>query len=343
VNRFWILDFGFSIRRAARQILFHFVLCAMLFALSDSAEAQQPSKIPRIGLIAGQSRSISRPNDDGFRQGLRDRGYIEDKNIVVDYRYGEGREDLLHDFAADLVRLKVDIIVTASTVAAIAAKQLSGTIPIVLAGVGDPIATGLVASLARPGANVTGLSSLSPELSTKQLDLIREIVPKVIRVAVLYDPRNPVNKPVLKEIEVTATAFRIQLVRLEVQGPEDYDSAFTTAAQKRIGALLVRRDPINQTYQTRIVSLAERNKLPAIYPIRQYVEFGGLMSYGIDSPDLYRRAATYVDKILKGRKPADLPVEQPTKFEFIINLKAAKQIGLTIPPNVLARADKVIR
>jgi len=268
---------------------------------------------------------------------------VEDKNIVIDDRYAEGREDLLHDLAGDLVRLKVDIILTSSTVAAIAAKKLTATIPIVLAGTGDPVATRLVANLARPGGNVTGLSGVSPELSTKQLDLIREIVPKVSRVGVLYDPRNPVNVAAWKEIEVTATAFRIELIRLEIRDRDDYESAFTTAARKRADALLVRREPINQTYRTRIVSLAERSKLPAIYPLSQYVEAGGLMSYGIDAADLYRRAAAYVDKILKGAKPGELPVEQPTKFEFIINLKTARQIGLSIPPNVLARADRVIK
>jgi ABC-type uncharacterized transport system substrate-binding protein len=319
------------------------LVAAMLFALSVPADGQQTTKIPRIGFISGVSRLSSQSQVDGFRQGLRDRGYIEDQNIVVDYRYGEGREDLLRDFASDLVRLKVDMILTGSTVAALAAKQLSATIPIVLAGTGDPVATGLVASLARPGGNVTGLSAVSPELSTKQLEIIREIVPKVARVAVLYDPRNPANLPALKEIEVTATAFRIELIRLEIRDRDDYESALTTAARKRADALLVRREPINQTYRTRIVSLAAQRKLPAIYPERQYVEGGGLMSYGIDTADIFRRAATYVDKILKGAKPADLPVEQPTKFEFIINLKTAKQIGLAIPPNVLARADKVIR
>jgi len=314
-----------------------------LFTLCVCAEAQQPKKVPRIGFLSGQSRSSGQSQVDAFRQGLRDYGYVEDKNIVIDDRYAEGREDLLHDLAGDLVRLKVDIILTSSTVAAIAAKKLTATIPIVLAGTGDPVATGLVANLARPGGNVTGLSAVSPELSTKQLDLIREIVPKVSRVAVLYDPRNPVNVPAWKEIEVTATAFRIQLVRLEVRAPENYDSAFTTAARKRADALLVRREPLNQTYRTRIISLAERSKLPAIYPLRPYVEVGGLMSYGTDNAELSRRAATYVDKILKGAKPADLPVEQPKKFELIVNLKAAKQIGLTIPPSVLARADKVIK
>jgi putative ABC transport system substrate-binding protein len=319
------------------------LVAVVLLALGVMAEAQQPKNVPRIGFIAVGSRSFSQHHADVFLQGLRDLSYVEDKNIVIDYRYGEGREDLLRDFAGDLVRLKVDIIVTASTVAALAAKQLTGTIPIVLAGTGDAVATGLVASLARPGGNVTGLSALSPELITKQLELLKEIVPKAARVAVLYDPRNPVNIPAWKEIEPVAHAFRIRLLRLEVQGPEEYESAFAAAARGGADALLVRREPLNQTYRTRIVSLAVQSKLPAIYPLRQYVEAGGLMSYGVNDDHLYRRAAYYVDKILKGTKPADLPVEQPTKFEFIINLKAAKQIGLTIPPNVSVRADKVIK
>ena len=268
---------------------------------------------------------------------------MEGKNIVIDYRYAEGRDDRLRDLAADLVRLKVDIIVTSSTVAVGAAKQLTGTIPIVMSGSGDPVATGLVASLAKPGGNVTGLSGLSPELTTKQLELLKEIVPRVGRVAVLFDPANPVNIPAWKEMEAVALAFRIQLLPLEVRGPEDFEPAFGAAARGRAEALLVRRDPINRANETRIVSLAAQNKLPAIYPQRQFVDVGGLMSYGVNFADLYRRTAIYVDKILKGAKPADLPVEQPTKFELIINLKAAKQIGLTIPPNVLARADKVIK
>jgi putative ABC transport system substrate-binding protein len=235
------------------------------------------------------------------------------------------------------------MIVTSSTVGVRAAKQLTGTIPIVMTDSGDPVGTGLVASLAKPGGNVTGLSALSPELTTKQLELLKEIVPRVGRVAVLFDPGNPVNIPALKEIEHIAPTFGIQLLRIEVQGPEDYEPAFGAAARGRADALLVRRDPVNQTNRTRIISLAAQSKLPVMYPLRQYVEVGGLMSYGVNSADQHRRAATFVDKILKGAKPADLPVEQPMKFEFIINLKAAKQIGLTIPPNVLARADRVIR
>jgi putative ABC transport system substrate-binding protein len=323
--------------------VFCLALGAMLFALCSSADAQQTGKIPRIGYLGSGSPSSGQTQVDAFRQGLRDLGYVEGKNIVIEWRYAEGKDDLLRDFAADLVRLKVDIIVTSSTVAVGAAKQLTGTIPIVMSGSGDPVATGLVASLAKPGGNVTGLSALSPELTTKQLELLKEIVPRVGRVAVLFDPGNPVNIPAWKEIEHIAPFFGIQLLPIEVRGPEDYKPAFGAAARGRADALLVRRDPINQTSQTRIVSLAAQSKLPAMYPLRGYVEVGGLVSYGVSTVDISRRAATYVDRILKGAKPADLPIEQPMKFEMVINLKAAKQIGLTIPPNVLVRADRVIK
>ena len=327
--------------RKSRVLLIVFVV--VLLAVAVIAEAQQPAKVPRIGYLVPGSASTSRSSVDGFRQGLRDLGYVEGKNIVIEYRYAEGRDDRVRDLAADLVRLKVDIIVTSSTVAVGAAKELTGTIPIVMTGTGDPVATGLVANLARPGGNVTGLSAVSSDLSTKQLELVREIVPRIRRVAVLFDPANPVNIPAWKEMEGVAPGLGLQLLPLEVRGPEEYEPAFGAAARGRADALLVRRDPINQNYQTRIVSLAAQSKLPAMCPLRQYVEVGGLVSYGVSTVDLSRRAAMYVDKILKGAKPADLPIEQPMKFEMVINLKAAKQIGLTIPPNVLARADKVIK
>ncbi len=327
--------------RKSRVLLIVFVV--VLLAVAVIAEAQQPAKVPRIGYLVPGSASTSRSSVDGFRQGLRDLGYVEGKNIVIEYRYAEGRDDRVRDLAADLVRLKVDIIVTSSTVAVGAAKELTGTIPIVMTGTGDPVATGLVANLARPGGNVTGLSAVSSDLSTKQLELVREIVPRIRRVAVLFDPANPVNIPAWKEMEGVAPGLGLQLLPLEVRGPEEYEPAFGAAARGRADALLVRRDPINQNYQTRIVSLAAQSKLPAMCPLRQYVEVGGLVSYGVSTVDLSRRAAMYVDKILKGAKPADLPIEQPMKFEMVINLKAAKQIGLTIPPNVLVRADRVIK
>jgi len=324
--------------------IFGLFLIVALLSESAGAKAQQPKKIPRIGYLAG-SVAPSNPGVqvEAFRQGLRDLGYIEGKNILVEYRYAEGREDRLRDLAAELVRLNVDVLVTASTIAVRATKQLSATIPIVMAGVGDAVATGLVASLARPGANVTGITALGTELSTKQLEVLKDMLPKVSRVAVLFNAANPGNLNSWKQVEAVAPSMRVLPQALEIRVPEDFEPAFDAAVRERARALLVIRDPLNQNQRTRIVSLAAQSKLPAIYPLAMYVDVGGLMSYGINDSESFRRAATYVDKILKGAKPADLPVEQPTKFEFIINLKAAKQIGLTIPPNVLARADKVIK
>ena len=313
-----------------RKILYG-IPFVVLLALSFSADAQQPKKVPVVGFLAGTSASTV----DAFRQGLRDLGYIEGKNIVIEYRYAEGRGDRLNDFVAEFVRSKVDIIVTT--------MQLTGTIPIVMAGTGDPVATGLIASLARPGGNVTGLSAFGPELTTKQLELLKEAFPQVSRVLFLFNGANASTVAALKEIEVAASGLGVQLQASDVRVAGDIEPAFSAATRRRANALLVLREGLYQANRTRILSLAAQNKLPAIYPTRQYVDVGGLMSYGISADDLYRRAATYVDKILKGTKPADLPVEQPTKFEFIINLKTAKQIGLTIPPNVLARADKVIK
>jgi putative ABC transport system substrate-binding protein len=322
-----------------------FALSAMLFALCASAQAQQPKKVPVVGFVTAGSPSASATkfNIDTFRQGLRDLGYIEEKNIVIKYWYTEGREDRLGDLAAELVGSKVDIIVTGATIVVRAAMQLTATIPIVMAGTGDPVATGLIASLARPGGNVTGLSAFGPELTTKQLELLKEAFPQVSRVLFLFNGANSSTVVALKELEVAASALGVQLQTSDVRVAKDIEPAFSAAVRQRANALLVLREALYQTNATRIVSLATEKKLPAIYPTRQYVEVGGLMSYGISTTDLIRRVAIYVDKILKGAKPADLPVEQPTKFEFIVNLKAAKQIGLTIPPNVLARADRVIK
>ena len=338
---------GCRVERAEKNMkrkISSLTLCAMLFALCLPAEAQQATKIPAVGFVAGSpSASATKSNIDTFRQGLRDLGYIEEKNIVIKYWYTEGREDRLSDLAAELVRSKVDIIVTGSTTVVRAAMQLSGAVSIVMAGTGDPVATGLIASLARPGGNVTGLSAYGPELTTKQLELLKEAFPQASRVLFLYNGANSSTVVALKEIEAAATALGVQLQASNVRVAKDIEPAFSAAARQRANALLVLREALYQTNATRIVSLAAEKKLPAIYPTQRYVEAGGLMSYGIIASDLYRRAAIYVDKIIKGAKPAELPVEQPTKFEFIVNLKAAKQIGLTIPPNVLARADKVIR
>jgi putative tryptophan/tyrosine transport system substrate-binding protein len=319
-------------------------LGAMLFALCSSAQAQQAMKIPVVGFIAGSpSASATKSNIDTFRQGLRDLGYVEEKNIVIKYWYTEGREDRLSDLAAELVRSNVDIIVTGSTIVVRAAMQLTGTIPIVMAGTGDPVATGLIDSLARPGGNVTGLSAFGPELTTKQLELLKEAFPQVSRVLFLFNGANSSTVVALKETEAAASPLGVKLQASDVRAAKDIEPAFSAATRQRANGLLVLREALYQTNATRIVSLAAEKKLPAIYPTRRYVDVGGLMSYGIIASDLYRRAAIYVDKILKGAKPAELPVEQPTKFEFIVNLKAAKQMGLTISPNVLARADRVIR
>jgi len=304
------------------------------------AQAQQPTKIPRIGYLVASTTS---PRIEAFRQGLRELGYVEGKNIVIEWRYAEGKLDRLPALAAELVRLKVDVIVTRGPLPTRSAKEVTNTIPIVMSSVGDPVAAGFVASLARPGGNITGLSTLAPEISGKQLELMKEIVPKLSRVAVFGTSTIPDHAQSLREIELAAGAFKVQLQYLDVLGPKDIETAFRAASKGRADALLVLGGSVLASQRTHILEFAVKSRLPAIYATRQNVDAGGLMSYSVNQTDLDRRAATYVDKILKGRKPADLPVEQPMKFELIINLKAAKQIGLTIPPNVLVRADKVIK
>jgi putative ABC transport system substrate-binding protein len=318
-------------------------LCTMLFALSLFAETQQPTKIPRIGYLSGPSLSAIAYRIKAFRQGLRELGYIEGKNIVIEYRYADGKLDRLGELAAELVRLKVDIIVTGGPAGTRAAKEATATIPIVMTFDSDPVGNGFVASLARPGGNITGLSTLAPEISGKQLELLKEIVPKLSRVAVIWSSAEPGNAQVLKEMELAAGALKVQLQYLDVLSSKDIETAFRSASKGRANAVLVLASPVLAPQRTQIADLAVKTRLPAIYYRSDFVEAGGLMTYGVSITDLDRRAATYVDKLLKGRTPADLPVEQPMKFEFIINLKAAKQIGLTIPPNVLVRADKVIK
>jgi putative tryptophan/tyrosine transport system substrate-binding protein len=319
-------------------------LGAMLFALCSVAEAQQPKKVARIGYLTAGSLSASSERTEAFRQGLRELGYIEGKNIVIEWRAPEGKPDRLPTLAAELVRLNVDVIVTGGSGATRPIKEATSTIPIVMAQDQDPVANGFVASLARPGGNITGLSRLAPELSGKQVDLLKEVVPRLSRLALLGRSTQPANAPTLREIELAAGALGLKLQYLDVLGPKDFETAFREASKGRADAALwLVGGNVASPHRKKIVELAIKNRLPAIYEQRAFVEAGGLMSYGVIFADLDRRAATYVDKILKGAKPADLPVEQPTKFEFIINLKAAKQIGLTIPPNVLARADKVIR
>jgi putative ABC transport system substrate-binding protein len=317
---------------------------ALTFAFGGVvAETQQPKKVPQIGFLGATTASIEKGRIDAFQQGLRDLGYVEGKNIVIEYRWAEGKFDRLPDLAAELVRLKADVIVTGGSTSTGAAKKVTTTVPIVMAQVNDPVVSGFVASLARPGGNMTGLATLAPEISGKQLELLKEIVPKLSRVAVLGTSTAPGNAQALKETELAAGAFRVKLQYLDILGPEDIENAFRAATKGRADAALVLGTPVLISQRRQIANLAIKHRLPAIYADRAYVESGGLMSYGTNVADLYRRAATYVDKILKGSKPADLPVEQPIKFEFVINLKAAKQIGLTIPPNVLARADKVIK
>jgi putative tryptophan/tyrosine transport system substrate-binding protein len=316
----------------------------VLLAVAVIAEAQQTGKVPRIGYLSPTSPSVSPTRIEAFRHGLRELGYVEGKNIVIDYRYAEGKFDRLPALAAELVRLKVDLIVTTGPTVTRAAKEATTTVPIVMATDTDPVGNGFVASLARPGGNITGLSALAPELSGKQLELLKEIVPRLSRVAVFGTSTNPGNAQMLKEVKLAAGAFGVKLQYLEVRGPKDIETAFRAASKERAEAVLyLVAGLVDAGHRTEISELAVKSRLPAIYQSRRYVEDGGLMSYGVNIADLDRRAATYVDKILKGRTPADLPVEQPTKFEFVINLKTAKQIGLTIPPNVLARADKVIK
>ena len=313
------------------------VLCALLFTLSLSADAQQPGKMPRIGYLSRGSGPG--PNEEIFRQGLQSVGYIEGQTIAIESRFAHEKLDRLPELAAELVQLKVAIIVAGSGAPVVqAARTATTSIPIVMTNVNDPVALGFVASLAHPGGNITGLANLSPEISGKQLELLKETVPKISRVAVLG--RITVN---IKEMEIAARSLGLQLEILEVRGPDDIESAFNAAKRNRVNALLIPASSLLAGFRRRVNDLAAQNRLPAIGLSPVWAEEGCLLAYGPNIGENFRRAATYVDKILKGAKPADLPVEQPTKFEFIINLKTAKQIGLTIPPNVLVRADRVIK
>jgi putative ABC transport system substrate-binding protein len=322
-----------------------FIAPIILFILAAAftAAAQQPKKVPRIGYLCPTRPSSLLARTEAFRQGLNELGYIEGKNIALEYRWAEGKIARLPDLAAELVRLKVDVIVTCGPVATRSAKEATATIPIVMAFDSDPVGNGFVASLARPGGNITGLSTLAPELSGKQLEFLKEIVPKLSGVAVLGTSTWPGNAQLLKETELAAGAFGVKLQYLDILDPKDIETAFRAATKARADALLVLVSGVFADHRTQIANLALQSRLPVTYYRREFVEDGGLMSYSVSYTDLDRRAATYVDKILKGAKPADLPVEQPTKFEFVINLKAAKQIGLTIPQSVLYRADKVIK
>jgi len=327
-----------------RNKLFCRALCALLLALSFPVLAQQPKKIPTIGYLTGSSPSSEAHRVEGFRQGLRDLGYIVGNNILVEYRYAEGKRDRIPGLVAEFVQLKVDVLVSGNFEAIRAAKQATKAIPIVMVTTVDPVATELVDSLAHPGGNITGLTRLTRELGGKRLELLKEAVPRISRVGVLWDADDPGAAIGFKEYEDAARALKIQLQSLEVRGPNlDLQQALQTAAKGRVSALITIRDPVLNRYQKQIADLAIKNRLPSMSEGSDYVEAGGLVSYSANEAERFRRAATYVDKILKGAKPADLPVEQPTKFEFVINLKTAKQIGLTIPPNVLARADRIIK
>jgi putative ABC transport system substrate-binding protein len=324
-----------------KKKIFCLALGALLFALCVSAQAQQTGKVFRIGYLDNSTASGNAVLIDAFRQELSKLGWIEGKNITIEYRFAEQKNERLPELVSDLVRLKVDLIVTVGRGPALAAKSATTTIPIVMTSPGDPVAEGLVASLARPGGNVTGFSGLPTELNSKRLEILKDAVPKLARVGLL---RGLAASLQLKEIRPAALALKLQLEEIETQpDAKGLESAFQTAKQKQVGAITTTVSRPFFAERKRIVELAGKYRFPAIYFSKEFVDEGGLMSYGVDFDDLFRRTAVYVDKILKGAKPADLPVQQPTKFEFVINLKAAKQIGLTVPPEVLARANRVIK
>jgi putative ABC transport system substrate-binding protein len=319
-----------------------FALCAMLLALCQSVTAQQ-GKVPRIGfLVVGSPAAVS-GRLEAFRQGLRERGYVEGKNIVIEYRYGEGKPDRTADQAAELVQQKVDVIVTGGSQATRPAKEATHRIPIVMAQDNDPVGSGFIDNLAKPGGNITGLANLTTELSGKQLEILREIIPKLSRLAVLRDLTEPGNPQAVRETDRAAQAYGIQRFYLDVRTASDIERAFASADKKRAEALLVLPSAVFNSNRKQVVDPAIKNRWPGMYPRIEYVEEGGLMTYGASTTDLFRRAAIFVDKILKGAKPGELPVEQPIKFDLMFNLKTAQQIGVTIPPKVLARADRVIR
>ena len=325
-----------------KNMFYGLTLSTVIFALCVSADAQQPAKSYRMGLLTwGAAPPSSSPTP--FEQGLRQLGYVEGQNIAIERRYANGQMDRLPQLAADLARFPLDVILTQSFPAALAAKGATSTIPIVVMGAGDPVATGLVASFARPGGNITGVSALETELSGKRLEVLKEAFPKLARVAVLWNAADFGMTLKFREIELAAQALRVAVQASSVRQPKDFDGVFSEMIRKRPDALFVITDPLTQLNRNHLVELATKSRLPAMYENSPYVEAGGLMAYGPSQAENLRIALQHVDKILKGTKPSELPIEQPTKFEFIINLKAAKQIGLTIPPNVLARADRVIR
>ena len=327
-----------------RTVALILTLALGILAAPVVADAQAPGKVYRIGFLGGASPSSASHNVAAFRQGLQALGYIEGQNIVIEYRFAEGRNERFPDLAAELVRLKVDVILAVIMPAAVAAKNATGTIPIVTANAIDPVETGLVASLARPGGNVTGLTATAgPEITGKQLELLKAAVPRVSRVAVLWNPTRPEHPRILREAEGAARSLRLQLQLLEARRLDEFDSAFAAMTRERAGALFVLQDSMFFLHRTRLADLAAKSRLPTMGALRDYAEAGGLMAYAANLPDLLRRAATFVDKILKGARPADLPMEQPTRFDLIINLKTAKALGLTFPQTILIGADHLIQ
>jgi len=326
-----------------KRIIVFSVLASVLLTAASLIHAQQPTKIRRIGFLGAAFATSNPGRHEAFRQGLRALGWVEGKNLEIEKRFADGKQERLATLAAELVEGKVEIIVTGGPAPTRAVKAANIAIPIVMGFDNDPVGSGFAASLARPGGNITGLSTLSPEISGKQLELLKEILPKLSHLAVLGSASEPGNAQALKELERAARAFGVQLQYLDLRSADDIEPAYRAALKGSANAAILLGNPVASSQRPRITAGAARSRLPVIYPWAEFVEDGGLMTYGVNITDLFRRAATYVDKILKGAKPADLPVEQPIKFEFIVNLKAAKQIGLTIPPNVLVRADRVIR
>jgi ABC-type uncharacterized transport system substrate-binding protein len=318
-------------------------LALRLLVAPLAALAQQSAKVRRIGYLGNSSPALERDFVDAFRQGLRDLGYAEGQNLLIEFRWAEGRYDRFPEFAAELVRLKVDVLLTAGTPGALAAKQATQTTPIVMAVSGDAVGTGLVRSLAHPGGNITGLTRMTRDLDGKRLELLKDIVPRLSRVAILLNPANPISALGGKEALAPAEALHLKLEPVEVKAAEEFDAAFAAIARQRLSALFIIADQFLLAHRARIVDFATRRSLPAMYPYREFVDAGGLISYAANDPAMFRRAATYVDKILKGAKLGDLPVEQPTKFELVINLKTAKTLGLTIPQSLMVRANDVIQ
>jgi putative ABC transport system substrate-binding protein len=319
------------------------VLALCVLASVPAAEAQHPSKMVRVGYLEFGSAAPGTPHLEAFRRGLRELGWLEGQNIAIDVRYAEGKQDRLPELAADLVRLKVDLIFASATPAALAAKHATTTIPIVIGFVADPIGSGLVSRLARPGGNITGWTHLAGlELNAKRLDILKEAVPEAARIGALWNPANPIHGPSLKVIEAAARRLKVQLYPIAVQDPQELDGAFSAMAQERLQALTVPPDGMFLAHRRRIIDLAAKHRIPTMYGVRELAQAGGLMAYGVNLPEMYRHGAFFVDRILRGAKPGDLPVEQPTRFELMINLKTSKALGLTIPQSLLIRADQLI-